>query len=40
MEAAVLILLGSLVVLGILVVLTRWLVPKTLAEEPESAAGQ
>jgi hypothetical protein len=39
MEAAVLILLGSLVVIGILLVLTRWLVPKALADEPESAAG-
>ncbi|WP_255470250.1 MULTISPECIES: hypothetical protein [unclassified Halorhabdus] len=39
MEAAVIILLGSLLAIGILVALTRWLVPKTLAEEPESTAG-
>jgi len=34
MEVAVAILLVSLLVIGILIVLTRWLVPKTLAEEP------
>ena len=33
MDPAIAILLGSLAAIGILVVLTRWLVPKALAEE-------
>jgi len=34
MQAAVAILLGSLFVIGLLIVATRWLVPKTLTEDP------
>ncbi len=34
MDAAIAILLVSLLVIGILIVLTRWLVPKSLTEEP------
>lgn len=36
MDAAVVILLGSLFVIGVLLVLTRWLVPKALAEDTAS----
>ncbi|ACV12956.1 hypothetical protein Huta_2795 [Halorhabdus utahensis DSM 12940] len=39
MEAAVILLLVSLLALGVLLVLTRWLVPKALAEESTDHAG-
>ncbi|CCQ34808.1 hypothetical protein HLRTI_000900 [Halorhabdus tiamatea SARL4B] len=39
MEAAVILLLVSLFVLSVLLALTRWLVPKALAEEPTGRAG-
>lgn len=38
MDVAVVILLGSLFVLGIVLVLTRWLVPKTLTADPVETA--